>query len=118
MSDDTSTMAGSDGGGDSDMPGLGSFQNDGNENGRPDADTSVDGSGGAPAPTETVTPLEAQERWPERATSELAAEPEPYPDAERLEGALREAGPLADKDAVYEARRRAAETAPGGTSLT
>ncbi len=88
------------------------------ENGRPDADTGIDGSGGSPAPTETVTPLEAQERWPERATSELASMPEPYADAEGLERALREGGPLADKDAFYEAQRRAAETAPGGTSLT
>lgn len=89
-----------------------------NENGRPDADTDIDSSAGAPAPVETVTPLEAQERWPERATSELAAKPEPYPDAEKLESALREGGPLADKDAVYAAQRRQDDTAPGGTSLT
>jgi hypothetical protein len=104
-------------GGDSDLPEGTSFANDGNENGRPDADTDIDPRGGTPAPTESVTPLEAQTRWPDEATSELAAKPEPYPDAERLESALREGGPLADKDAVYEAERKRANLTPGGTDL-
>ena len=118
MSDRANHVAGTDGGGDSDMPGLGSFQNDGNENGRPDADTSIDADGAPTDTPERVTPLDAQTRWPDRATSELAAKPEPYPDAEQLEGALREGGPLADKDDYYEAQRKAADIAPGGTSLT
>jgi hypothetical protein len=116
MSDATSGPAGT-GGGDSDLPATGFF-NDANENGRPDADTDIDGGAGSQPAGKSVTPLEAQERWPDEATSELAAKPEPYPDAEKLESALREGGPLADKDDYYEAQRKAADTAPGGTSLS
>jgi hypothetical protein len=117
MSDATSNPTGSDGRESENAP-AGFFTNDGNESGRPDADTDVDGRGGPGPAAESVTPLEAQERWPDEATSELAAKPEPYPEAEKLEGALREGGPLADKDDYYEAQRKAADTAPGGTSLT
>ena len=65
-----------------------------------------------------VTPLEAQRMAPERAASELAGETPPHEDAERLESALREGGPL--PDATSEDDREAARQAPldpGGTSL-
>jgi hypothetical protein len=45
-----------------------------------------------------VTPLEAQRLDPKRATSELAGETPPHEDAERLESALRETGPLPEGD--------------------
>ena len=52
------------------------------------------------------------------ASSELAAEPPPLFDADELEWALREAGPMRPAD-VYaaERQRKAAENGPG-TSLT
>ena len=61
-----------------------------------------------------VTPLEAQQIDPERATSELAGETPPHGDAERLEAALREGGPLPDAGSEPD---REAPLDPGGTSL-
>ena len=63
-----------------------------------------------------VTPLEAQQLNPEQATSERAAETPPHADAERLESALREGGPLPDAGAD-EPERDAPVADPGGTSL-
>jgi hypothetical protein len=64
-----------------------------------------------------VTPLEAQQLNPERATSELAGETPPHEDAERLESALREGGPLPDGEGARRAAAREAPLDPGGTSL-
>ncbi|MFL6137471.1 MAG: hypothetical protein ACJ74O_06690 [Frankiaceae bacterium] len=66
----------------------------------------------------SVTPLEAQRLDPERATSERAGETPPHEDAERLESALREGGPLPDRDdGDAGAAAREAPLDPGGTSL-
>jgi hypothetical protein len=64
-----------------------------------------------------LTPLEAQRLDPERATSERAGETPPHQDAERLESALREGGPLADGEDARRAAAREAPLDPGGTSL-
>ena len=66
-----------------------------------------------------ATPLEAQQRNPEQATSELAGETQPHEDAEQLEAALREAGrPLVeDVDDPDLQARREAPIDRGGTSL-
>ncbi|NHC46226.1 hypothetical protein [Motilibacter aurantiacus] len=53
------------------------------------------------------------------ADSDLAAKPPAMPDAERLESALREGGPLVHDDPEREQARRAQPTEDGpGTSLT
>lgn len=61
-----------------------------------------------------VSPEEAQRIAPDRARSEEAAETPPHADAERLESALREGGPLPDAPARDD---RTAPLDPGGTSL-
>lgn len=111
-------LPGSHGGGDSEVHGATSFEQGPHENARPDADTNVDPSGGTHPPTEHVSVREAQERWPDEATSERRPETPPHGDAEDLEKALREGGPLHDDYDVKEAQLRRQDTAPGGTSLT
>ena len=66
----------------------------------------------------TDQPVDAEQVDPEHASSERAGETPPHPDAEEMESALREGGPLLDDSEVEEARRQQA-TEPGpGTSLT
>jgi hypothetical protein len=61
--------------------------------------------------------LDAEDVDPEHARSELAGETPPHPDAEKMESALREGGPLAGDP--YAEARRVQPTEPGpGTSLT
>jgi hypothetical protein len=67
--------------------------------------------------TVPVTPEEAERLDPERASAERAGETPPHADAEQMESALREGGPLAPADR-YERQRREAASDPGGTSLT
>ena len=70
-----------------------------------------------PGDTASVASAEAERLDPERASSERAAETPPHEDAEQMERALREGGPLAAADR-YEQQRREAPTDAGGTSLT
>jgi hypothetical protein len=59
-----------------------------------------------------------QDYNPRHARSEEAGETPAQPDAENMEGALREGGPLGEAD-PYAAQRRSAPTEDGpGTSLT
>ncbi len=61
--------------------------------------------------------LDPQDVDPEHARSELAGETPPHADAEKMESALREGGPLAGDP--YAEARRVQPTEPGpGTSLT
>ena len=63
-----------------------------------------------------LTPEEAEQRDPEHASSERAGETPPQPDAERLESALREGGPVMGDPHEDDAKQ--APLDPGGTSLT
>lgn len=64
-------------------------------------------------------PVDAERVDPEHARSERAAESPPQDDAEEMEWALREGGPLIPDDPEDEESRREAPTEPGpGTSLT
>lgn len=69
--------------------------------------------------TEQTGPIDAEQVDPQHASSELAAETPPTPDAEELESALREGvGSLGPADEFAE-QRRVQPTEPGpGTSLT
>ncbi len=61
--------------------------------------------------------LDPEQVDPEHATAERAGETPPHAEAEKMESALREAGPLVDDSEIEEARRIQA-TEPGpGTSL-
>lgn len=63
-------------------------------------------------------PVDAEQYDPEHASSERAAETPAQADAEQMESALRERGPLAPDD-PYAVQRRVQETELGpGTSLT
>ena len=64
-------------------------------------------------------PVDAEAVDPEHARSELAAETPPHPDAEEMESALRERGPLVADDERARQAQWAQPTEPGpGTSLT
>ena len=65
----------------------------------------------------TQQPVDAQQVDPDHARSELAGETPPHPDAEQMESALREGGPLASEDLTEQRRRQPTEPGPG-TSLT
>ena len=62
--------------------------------------------------------LDPQDVDPEHARSELAGETPPHSDAEEMEAALRERGPLGGKDPYEQARREQPTEAGPGTSLT
>ena len=62
-----------------------------------------------------LSPEDAERRDPEHASAERAGETPPQPDAERLESALREAGPLMGDPHQDDAKL--APLDPGGTSL-
>jgi len=62
-------------------------------------------------------PINPEDRDPEHASAERAGETPPQEDAEQLESALREGGPLAPADRFAD-QRRERSTEPGpGTSL-
>lgn len=64
-------------------------------------------------------PIDAEQVDPEHAKSELAGETPPHPDAEEMESALRQGGPLWKESEAEQAARRKQPTEPGpGTSLT
>ena len=62
-------------------------------------------------------PIDAEQVDPEHASSERAAETPPQEDAERMESALREGGPLGSREADSAEPPPFAEDGPG-TSLT
>lgn len=65
-----------------------------------------------------TTPEQAERLDPEHARSEVAAETPPHADAEEMESALREHGPLVTDDQDEAAARREAPTEDGpGVSL-
>ncbi len=66
--------------------------------------------------TETPGPIDAEAVDPEHARSERAAETPPQEDAERMEAALREGGPLRPIDDAPDGEPPLAEDGPG-TSL-
>lgn len=54
-----------------------------------------------------ISAADAERLDPEHASSERAAETPPHPDAERMEAALREGGPLPDEPVAGRRRDRA-----------
>lgn len=69
-------------------------------------------------PADVEGPVDAEQYDPEHASSERAAETPPQPDAEQMEQALRERGPLGPAD-PYARQRLQQPTEDGpGTSLT
>jgi hypothetical protein len=57
-------------------------------------------------------PVDPEQVDPEHASSERAGETPPQPDAERMEAALREGGPLPDEPVAGERRHLAVQPPP------
>jgi hypothetical protein len=68
--------------------------------------------------SERPEPVDAEQVDPEHASSERAGETPPHDDAEQLESALREGGPLGPADDAAEQRRQQPTEEGPGTSLT
>lgn len=63
--------------------------------------------------------VDAERVDPEHASADLAGDTPPHADAEEMESALREGGPLVEEDEGAVTTRREASTEDGpGTSLT